>query len=75
MYCKILTDVTKTIADVLQDLNRSHKDNRHKSINENVLPVLNGSHEVIRRHKIPPMSMQDPYSYKHLTGVFKQFGK
>ena len=42
MYCKILTDVTKTIvdvlqglsdvtktiADVLQDLNRRHKDNR-----------------------------------------------
>ena len=26
MYCKILTDVTKTIADVLQDLYRSHKD-------------------------------------------------
>ena len=25
MYCKILTDVTKTIADVLQDLNRRHK--------------------------------------------------
>ena len=47
MYCKILTDVTKTIADVLQDLYRSDKDNRHKSINENVLPVLNGSHEVI----------------------------
>ena len=49
MYCKILTDVTKTIADVLQDLNRSHKDNRHKSINENVLPVRNGSHEVITK--------------------------
>ena len=47
MYCKILTEVTKTIADVLQDLYRSHKDNRQKSINENVLPVLNGSHEVI----------------------------
>ena len=26
MYCKILTEVTKTIADVLQDLHRSHKD-------------------------------------------------
>ena len=26
MYCKILTEVTKTIADVLQDLYRSHKD-------------------------------------------------
>ena len=47
MYCKILTEVTKTIADVLQDLYRSHKDNRHMSINKNVLPVLNGSHEVI----------------------------
>ena len=28
MYCKVFTDVTKTIADVLQDLNRRHKDNR-----------------------------------------------
>ena len=28
MYCKILTDVTKTIADVLQGLYRCHKDNR-----------------------------------------------
>ena len=26
MYCKILTEVTKTITDVLQDLYRSHKD-------------------------------------------------
>ena len=26
MYCKILKDVTKTIADVLQDLYRGHKD-------------------------------------------------
>ena len=28
MYCKIVIEVTKTIADVLQDLNRRHKDNR-----------------------------------------------
>ena len=28
MYCKVSTDVTKTIADVLQDLYRIHKDNR-----------------------------------------------
>ena len=28
MYCKIVREVTKTIADVLQDLNRRHKDNR-----------------------------------------------
>ena len=28
MYCKVFTDVTKTIADVLQGLNRRHKDNR-----------------------------------------------
>ena len=28
MYCKVFTDVTKTIADVLRDLNRRHKDNR-----------------------------------------------
>ena len=28
MYCKVFTDVTKTIADVLQDLFRIHKDNR-----------------------------------------------
>ena len=28
MYCKFSTDITKTIADVLQDLNRRHKDNR-----------------------------------------------
>ena len=26
MFCKILTEVTKTIVDVLQDLYRSHKD-------------------------------------------------
>ena len=26
MYCKILTEVTKTMADVLEDLYRSHKD-------------------------------------------------
>ena len=26
MYCKILKDVTKTFADVLQDLYTSHKD-------------------------------------------------
>ena len=26
MYCKVLTEVEKTIADVLQDLYRNHKD-------------------------------------------------
>ena len=26
MYCKVLTEVEKTIADILQDLYRSHKD-------------------------------------------------
>ena len=39
MYCKIITDVKKTIADVLQDLYRGHKDNCHKSTNENAVPV------------------------------------
>ena len=39
MYCKIFIEFIKTIADVMQDLYRSHKDSRHKSTDENVVPA------------------------------------
>ena len=37
MYCKVFTDVTKTIADVLQDPNRRHKDNRRSLISSSMI--------------------------------------
>ena len=61
MYCKILTDVTKTIADVLQDLYGSHKDittpvNQREcfaSSQQNYQPILfaDALQVLSRRHK------------------------
>ena len=65
MYCKVFTDVTKTIADVLQDLYRGHKDNCHKSTNENAVPVTKSS---------PQDTLCKIVTNIHFTGVFKQFG-
>ena len=53
MYCKVFTDVTKTIADVLQD-NRRHKDNRlmyckvFTDVTKTIADVLQ---DLNRRHK------------------------
>ena len=58
MFCKIVIEVTKTIADVLQGLYRNHRDNRHKSTN-NALPVFNDSYEVITTR----YAMQDRNTY------------
>ena len=46
MYCKVLTEVEKTIADVLQDLYRSHKDITTKT--KTIADVLQ---DLYRSHK------------------------
>ena len=78
MYCKIWTDVTKTIDNVLQDLYRSHKgtrthkDTSHKSqVNQweccaSLLMVVTKSS--------PQDTVCKIITNIHLTDVFKQFG-